>query len=309
MPTPRGYGLNGKSLYTNVTGPQYTWLTFTVTPTNGLGVTSVKSNGYANYVFMHTSTTPTASNGVTNPNPAVGYAAIGLKNNFNYFLGMRGSVAAPATNTSTTSTVTATVYTITALGTATTAQWQAVGLPVWLTPTVGQTFVATATQSIGGSATVGTAGVSNIGAISVVGDPNQTIASSNVASYGGAYLVLQFSALTASGTINTPTFTGDALASHTHALNLKNAAVADGATTRVNAGTNLLGANTGSDITVAGAGANGGIANASAGTPSGTISALTFTSTAAAAAAAPTTGSIIRLELCFDGSSVTIDGL
>lgn len=39
---------------------------------------------------------------------------------------------------------------------------------------------------------------------------------------------------------------------HTHALHLNNADVADGATTRVNAGTNLLGANTGSDIAVAG---------------------------------------------------------
>jgi hypothetical protein len=48
-------------------------------------------------------------------------------------------------------------------------------------------------------------------------------------------------------------------AAHTHPLLLKNAAVADGATTRVNAGTNLLGANTGSDITVAGGGANGGV--------------------------------------------------
>lgn len=49
------------------------------------------------------------------------------------------------------------------------------------------------------------------------------------------------------------------VAAHTHPLLLKNAAVADGATTRVNAGTNLLGANTGSDITVAGGGANGGV--------------------------------------------------
>lgn len=48
---------------------------------------------------------------------------------------------------------------------------------------------------------------------------------------------------------------------HTHDLSLKNAAVADGATTRVNAGTNLLGANTGGDLTIAGAGANGGVAN------------------------------------------------
>lgn len=49
---------------------------------------------------------------------------------------------------------------------------------------------------------------------------------------------------------------------HSHALLLKNAAVADGATTRVNAGTNLLGANTGGDLTVAGGGANGGVQSA-----------------------------------------------
>lgn len=309
MSSVRGYGLNGKSLYTNVTKPMYTWLTFTVTPTNGLGVTAVKSNGYANYVFMHTSTTPTATGGVTNPNPPNGYAVIGLTNNFNYFLGMRGTVAAPAGNTGTTSTTANVVYTITLVGTTTTAQWQAVGLPSWVTPTVGQTFVATATQAIGGTGTVGTAGVTNIGALSVVGDPNQTISSSNVATYGGAYLVVQFAALTASGTINTPTFTGAALSNHTHDLLLKNAAVADGATTRVNAGANLLGANTGGDLTVTGAGANGGVVNASAGTPAGTISALTFTSTAAAAAAAPTTGSIVRVEICFDGSSTTVDGI
>lgn len=53
-------------------------------------------------------------------------------------------------------------------------------------------------------------------------------------------------------------------ATHTHDLLLKNAAVADGATTRVNAGANLLGANTGSDVTVTGGGANGGVVLAAA---------------------------------------------
>lgn len=48
-------------------------------------------------------------------------------------------------------------------------------------------------------------------------------------------------------------------ASHTHDLLLKNAAVADGASARVNAGANLLGANTGGDLTVTGGGANGGV--------------------------------------------------
>ena len=295
MANARGYGNNGQALYANVTKPMSTWVTFTVTPTNGLGVTAVKSNGYANYVFMHTSTTPTASGGVTNPNPPNGYAMIGLKNNFNAFLGYRWGIAYPATSTGTTSTTANTVYTITALGTATAAQWQAVGLPSWLTPTVGQTFVATASQAIGGSATVGVAGVLNNSTISVVGDPNQTIASSNIAAFGGAYLVLQFGAASS-------TFTGDALAAHSHALLLKNTAMTDGATTRVNGGTNLLGANTGSDITVAGGGANGGVQTASAGTPAGTIA-------TAFAAAAPTTGAIVRLELFYDGSSVSIDGL
>lgn len=46
---------------------------------------------------------------------------------------------------------------------------------------------------------------------------------------------------------------------HTHDLLLKNAAVADGASARVNAGANLLGANTGADLTVTGSGANGGV--------------------------------------------------
>ena len=45
---------------------------------------------------------------------------------------------------------------------------------------------------------------------------------------------------------------------HTHALHLNHADVADGATTRVNAGTNLLGANTGADIAVAGVTGTGG---------------------------------------------------
>lgn len=68
---------------------------------------------------------------------------------------------------------------------------------------------------------------------------------------------------------------------HSHSLTLKNAAVADGATTRVNAGTNLLGANTGSDITVAGGGANGGVA-------SSTLAAAAFTEPSAVAIAAQT---------------------
>jgi hypothetical protein len=68
----------------------------------------------------------------------------------------------------------------------------------------------------------------------------------------GKLRVFQSAGFTPAGTVS----------AHSHPLSLKNAAVADGATTRVNAGTNLLGANTGSDVTVAGGGANGGVQNA-----------------------------------------------
>ncbi len=191
MSVARGFGLNGKSFYTNVVNPKSVWANFTVTPTNGLGVTSLKSNGYVEYVFMHTSTTPTASiNGITNPNPANGFVVVKFKNNFNYFLGVRGSVVAPATSTSTTSTTANVAATITALGTATLAQWQAVGLPLGFTPAVGQSFIATASQSIGGSATIGVSGVSNVGAISLVGEPNAMVSNSSISPNAGAQVML-----------------------------------------------------------------------------------------------------------------------
>lgn len=145
--------------------------------------------------------------------------------------------------------------------------WQAVGLPAGIQPVAGVSFIATATgYSTGGgsSGLVKAFGTTNIVGMEILGDPSLSIGpvpmggSPNV----GGWILVQFTA---------PTFAGSALGNHTHTLNLKNGAVSDGATTRVNAGSNLLGANTGSDLTIAGNGANGGIANASAGTPAGSV--------------------------------------
>ncbi len=64
--------------------------------------------------------------------------------------------------------------------------------------------------------------------------------------------------------------------------------------------------------TPAGTNANDGPPETFTGTPAvltGTVSQPTFSSTSAAAVVAPTAGAVVRLELCFDGSSVTIDGL
>lgn len=296
MSTARGFGLNGKSLYTNVVMPRDVNLTFTVTPTNGLGITSLKSNGYVDNVFMHTSTTPSVNNGITNPNPANGFALVQFKNNFNYYLNGVAQFQAPTTGSikiDNSALTAGQVYIITTLGNSTTAAWVALGVPNGIAPAVGVAFVA---LSVGAGANTSTSRVSTpttsgIYAVEVVGTPNAMIANSNVFTYGGAWLALQFMA---------PAFTGSALGTHTHNLLLKNAAVADGATTRVNAGTNLLGANTGSDITVTGSGANGGIVAASAGTPAGTL---------ALGVTAPATGTIISMKFSYDGSSVTIDGI
>lgn len=93
---------------------------------------------------------------------------------------------------------------------------------------------------------------------------------------------------TPAGTNSAPTFTGSALAAHGHVLHLNDADQADDAATRVNASTNKLGANSGSDISIASV-ANtsgvGGIVQISAGTPAGSVSAPTFTGTAVAEAA------------------------
>lgn len=326
----RGFGLNGKSTYTNVTTPQDINLQFAVTPTNGLGVTSVKSNGYVRNVFMHTSTTPAANNGYTNPNPANGYLAIQFYNNFQYYLNGIAQFVPPVTgsalkidNAEMTAGI---VYVITTLGTATAANWRSVGVPPGITAAVGVSFVALSTGIAGNtlSSRVKAVASSNVYGVEVVGTPNTMSKSSIISANGGAWLFLQFlaptftaGAYTPAGTISAPIFTGSALGNHSHDLFLKNAAVSDGATTAVNAGTNLLGANTGSDITVAGGAAtNGGIVNASAGTPAGTNSVPIFTGSAgslsgtlALGVVAPTTGTVVNMRFSYDASSVTIDGI
>lgn len=232
MSVARGFGLNGKSIYMNITKPIFVFCNFIVDSTNGngYGVRSVKSNGYIESVFMNTSATPGKIGGYTNPNPIAGYAQVRFKNNFNYYLGGFSGWAAPLGSTSTTSVTATHVYAITSLGTTTLAQWQAVGLPQGFIPTVGQAFVATASQAIGGTGTVGVSGVPTTQILSVVGDPTQTLNNSNIATNAGANLLVEFFAATNSST-------------------------------------------------------------------------TTFV------AAAPANNTVVALEFCFDGSSVTIDGL
>jgi hypothetical protein len=203
MSVARGFGLNGKSIYTNVTKPLVVWCNFIVDSTNGngWGVRSVKSNGYIEAVFMYTAETPGKQGAYTNPiTVAGGNCLIIFKNNFNYYLGgFQGQIIAP-TSTSTTSTTAGHAYQITSLGTTTLAQWQAAGLPLGFTPAVNQAFIATATGSIGGTGTVGLPAPIAAFGLTVCGDPNQTISNSNIASNAGAQILTQFSAPTNSST-------------------------------------------------------------------------------------------------------------
>lgn len=199
MSVVRGFGLNGKSLYTNVAKPQYIHLTFTVDSTVGSGVRSVKSNGYVDSVYMHTSTTPTEGS----PNPATGYAVIRFTNNFNYYLNTLASEVKPTTSNTTTHVLPHNTYVITAVGDTDEADtWTELGLPAGFTPAVGASFIGLTDGYTPTDGYVGLPAAQNIDAVSVVGQPQATISNSAVGENGGASIVLQFAA---GGVVTNPT--------------------------------------------------------------------------------------------------------
>lgn len=202
MSVARGYGINGFKYFTNISKPIDVNLNFIVDAANGngLGIRSLKSNGFVESVFMHTSTTPGVVNGVTNPNPAVGYALITFKNNFNVYLGGFSGVVAPLSSTNLTSTTIHNPYVITSIGTTTLTQFLAAGLPPGVTPAVGQSFIAIRTGALGGTGTIGAPGIPTTQVVSIVGDPNLQITNSSVSKNAGAKVLVQFLAATDAST-------------------------------------------------------------------------------------------------------------
>jgi hypothetical protein len=260
--------------------------TFTVAVTNGLGITGLTGAGIAN-VFMHTSTTPAVGNyAVTNPNPASGLILVQLQNQFSRLLGMNASVQSPVTGSNLTSVTLGSVYVITAVGTTTTAQWVAKGLPAGVTPAAGQTFLASASGALGGNGTVKIAGVSGIAQIEVAGSP--ILQNANVYQNGGGQIILQCLGSVATMGAYTP------------------------------AGTNSAPALTMNSYTPAGTNAADGPPETFTGTPAtltGSVAAPVFTGSAASltgtisqALAAPSDGTVIRLLLLLSNSSVSVNG-
>jgi hypothetical protein len=157
---------------------------------NGLGIRNLKGP-LVQSVFMHTSA-PLAGSG--NPNPIAGAIVVQLQDNYNrYLTGFSGQVM--ALGSSVTSTTSNSPAIVTSLGTATAAQWIAVGFPSQYfntatgLPNVGASFIPTSSGAIGGSATIAPPVASGIDHIEIVGDPNQTIASSQPQSSGAQFVM------------------------------------------------------------------------------------------------------------------------
>jgi hypothetical protein len=202
MSVARGLGQNGGHFYSNITKPVKIDINFVVDSANGngLGIRSLKSNGYVRNVFMHTSASPGSNDKYLNPNPASGLILVQFKNNFNYYLGGFSGFVSPTTGGTSGSVTNHAAVIIASLGTTTLAQWQAAGVPAGLTPAVGMSFIAINTGAIGGTGTVISAGVSGITSVEVVGDPNQSINNSSIAANGGAWLLVQLLGATNSST-------------------------------------------------------------------------------------------------------------
>lgn len=174
---------------------------------NGLGIRSLKSSvpgiplsQLVTSLFMNTSATPAAGS----PNPAAGLIMLQLAVNYLGYVGGYWGAVSPLAGSALTSVTQHNAYVITSLGTTTTAQWVAAGLPVGQVPTVGGAFIATMTGAIGGTGTVQVPGVSGIGNIEAVGDPNQ-----GVGATGGSVMIFQTLAPTSSS-VTTPVATAPA---------------------------------------------------------------------------------------------------
>lgn len=142
---------------------------------NGLGERSLKGSGCA-AVYMHTSASPASGN----PNPPSGYILVQLKNQYFGYVGGYSGFVSPLSGSSVNISSGLTQhnpYVIVSVGTSTAANWQAVGLPAGLTPTVGQAFIATTSSAGTGTGVVQAPAATGSGALytDLIGDAGQSV--------------------------------------------------------------------------------------------------------------------------------------
>lgn len=166
---------------------------------NGLGLRSLKAEGIAN-VYMHTSATPAAGN----PNPASGYILVEFAKGYaGYQDGTFGFVA-PLSGTpilvASAGVTNHVAYAIVSVGTTTPAQWQALGVPANVVPSVGTMFIATVTGTTPGTGAVEIvkATGSGIDHIEACGDPNQGVQTTDGS--GGSMILVCLGATNSSTT-------------------------------------------------------------------------------------------------------------
>lgn len=215
LSNPNPLGNNGSRFYAYASKPVFIDAQFTVaaTDTGGLGITGLTGQG-VNTVFMYTSATAAAGpNGVVNPLSATaskGYIWIQLANNYKHLIGCEARIVSPTTGSEVAIDASDALltagqpYIITTLGTSTTANWQTVGLPLGLIPTVGQSFVAIATGAGTGTGKVKAVGKSTISTVEIVGTTPQNnlypTPTAGISPNVGGWIMLQCLAATASGT-------------------------------------------------------------------------------------------------------------
>jgi hypothetical protein len=155
-------------------------------------------------VFMNTSGTPPA--GLINPSP--GYIVVQFATGYSGHLNDAHSLGAPASGTpvNVTSGLSAgNPYVISSVGTTTQAQWQFLGLPAGLLPTVSQAFLAVTGSGGTGTGVVMTqkASGSGIDHLEVVGLPTLGIQTGSLS--GGQIILVALAATSSSTTTFTPT--------------------------------------------------------------------------------------------------------
>lgn len=164
---------------------------------NGLGIRNLKG-AYVQNVFMHTSATPGVGNSnnltpatpITNPNPASGLIVVQFMDAFYGSYAGGNSIVSPLGSSS--GAITAgNAYILTSLGTATSAQLHAAGIPKGVTPAIGVAFIAASSETLPGSATAASTTASTVANINIVGDSNIGLAPYPIAvqGYGGQIIL------------------------------------------------------------------------------------------------------------------------
>lgn len=157
--------------------------------------------------------------GVGSPNPAAGLILVQFGSSYSGYYGGFAGFNSPLSGTPinvTTGTTKGLAYTIASVGTTTTAQWQKLGLPIGVTPTVGGTFIATDTTTATGTGVIEVplATGSGITEIDVLGDPTQGLAPDPTSALPGVRAQLVMRCLAATNS-STTTFAATAPATNT----------------------------------------------------------------------------------------------